>query len=342
MKLPNGYGSVYRLHGNRRKPWAVRVTVSKDPWKYKYLGYYATQEDALTALALYNKDPYDLDAVTITFAEVYDRWSAEHFPKVSYTTVRSYRAAYSACKQIHTTRWTDIRLSHLQNTVDSCGKNYPVLLNIKMLFSQLYKYAMQNDLCLKDYSKYVDIAQYKDRNPDRIPRSVFTPKELADLWSRSDDQYIKVVLMLICTGVRVMELLDLKKENVDLQEQSFRVTASKTTAGIRTVPIADCALPLFRWWMDHSAGPYLITTKTGVHMSYVRYTQSYWSVEGHLPHDTRHTFISLMADAKTDERITKRIVGHRGTGVTENVYTHFDFRILLDAVNQAIKKTPDR
>ena len=26
MKLPNGYGSVYKLSGNRRKPWAARVT----------------------------------------------------------------------------------------------------------------------------------------------------------------------------------------------------------------------------------------------------------------------------------------------------------------------------
>lgn len=27
MKLPNGYGSVFKLGGNRRRPWAVRVTV---------------------------------------------------------------------------------------------------------------------------------------------------------------------------------------------------------------------------------------------------------------------------------------------------------------------------
>ena len=26
MRLPNGYGSVYKLSGKRRKPWAARVT----------------------------------------------------------------------------------------------------------------------------------------------------------------------------------------------------------------------------------------------------------------------------------------------------------------------------
>ena len=27
MRLPNGYGSVYKLSGNRRNPWAVAVFV---------------------------------------------------------------------------------------------------------------------------------------------------------------------------------------------------------------------------------------------------------------------------------------------------------------------------
>ena len=53
----------------------------------------------------------------------------------------------------------------------------------------------------------------------------------------------------------------------------------------------------------------------------------------HTTHDTRHTFISLMADKGIDERITKRIVGHKGSGLTENIYTHLDFNLLLDSVD---------
>lgn len=40
MKLPNGYGSVVKLKGKRRKPWAVRIS---------YL-----QDSALAYLAEYN------------------------------------------------------------------------------------------------------------------------------------------------------------------------------------------------------------------------------------------------------------------------------------------------
>ena len=106
MKLPNGYGSVYKLPGNRRKPWAVRITVSRTEdqdgthWKYKYLGYYETQSDALVALAHFNENPYDLDANKITFAEVFEKWSSEHFPKISKANVHGYNASYKLCEPI--------------------------------------------------------------------------------------------------------------------------------------------------------------------------------------------------------------------------------------------------
>ena len=30
MRLPNGFGSVYKLSGNRRKPYAVSITMGFD------------------------------------------------------------------------------------------------------------------------------------------------------------------------------------------------------------------------------------------------------------------------------------------------------------------------
>ena len=31
MRAPNGYGTVYKLSGKRRRPWVVRVTVGYKP-----------------------------------------------------------------------------------------------------------------------------------------------------------------------------------------------------------------------------------------------------------------------------------------------------------------------
>jgi integrase len=305
--------------------------VSKDPWKYKYLGYYETQEEGLTTLALYNQNPYDLDEHQITFSEVYKRWSEEHYPKISHANMKVYKASYRICESLYTMRFIDIRLSHLQGLVDHCGKNYPMLQKVKILLTQLFTYAMKHDICLKNYAHYVDIQQYKDRNPDKTARSPFTIEEINDLWS-SGTPGAKVTLMLIYTGVRIGELLDLKKENVNLKEQWFDVVASKTAAGIRRVPIADKVLPFFHEFMDRDC-PHLLCSPEGLHMSYKTFLVKYWTSADHKPHDTRHTCVSLLVQAGIDEKIIKRIVGHRGDGVTERVYTHFDFQILLDAIN---------
>ena len=106
MKLPNGFGSVYKLSGKRRKPWAARKTVGWEdkPEKkksypvYEFIGYYATRQEALTALVDYNKDPYDLHLNVITFKEVYEKWSEIHFEEIKKTN--GYKAAFNTCKDI--------------------------------------------------------------------------------------------------------------------------------------------------------------------------------------------------------------------------------------------------
>ena len=62
MKLPNGFGSVYKLSGNRRKPyraivterWQIDTETGKWKQKRKTIGYYESKKEALQALADYN------------------------------------------------------------------------------------------------------------------------------------------------------------------------------------------------------------------------------------------------------------------------------------------------
>jgi hypothetical protein len=55
MKNPNGYGTVYKMHGKRRRPYVVKifVTIDKESGrnKYKTIGYFANRADAMRALA---------------------------------------------------------------------------------------------------------------------------------------------------------------------------------------------------------------------------------------------------------------------------------------------------
>ena len=68
MKNPNGYGSVVKLSGNRRKPFTARKTTGwndKGHPIYLTIGYYATRQEGLIALAEYNRNPYDIEQRTL-------------------------------------------------------------------------------------------------------------------------------------------------------------------------------------------------------------------------------------------------------------------------------------
>ena len=168
----------------------------------------------------------------------------------------------------------------------------------------------------------------------------FTDAEIKRLWNETErNEYISTILMLLYSGVRVSELLDLKKENVHLAERYFDVIESKTDAGVRKVPIADRVMPFFERWMQNESN-YLIANKKGDKFVYSTYMRYYWESLmkeldfDHLPHDTRHTTISLLAKAEVNPTVIKRIVGHAGAmDLTEKVYTHLDIQQLIDAIN---------
>ena len=55
----------------------------------------------------------------------------------------------------------------------------------------------------------------------------------------------------------------------------------------------------------------------------------------HHPHDTRHTCVSMLAEAHVDPTMIKKIVGHAGAmTLTERVYTHLDIKALVKEINK--------
>lgn len=71
---------------------------------------------------------------------------------------------------------------------------------------------MKLDLCGKDYSKYVDIAKFSDKNPDKYDRKPYTKEQIDILWDLREDKYYQIILILIYTGLRIDELLSLEKK----------------------------------------------------------------------------------------------------------------------------------
>lgn len=347
MRLPNGYGSVTKVSGNRRKPWRARVTLGwtttddgKTKQIVKYIGYYASKKEALKAIAEYHENPYDIDN-NITFAEIYEKWSKEAYLNMINDTAQGYKSAYKICTSLYDMSFKDIKQSHLQAVIDNSGKNYPTLRKLKVLLNQLYDYAMANDIVSKNYADYINITKFKDTS-NKTTHTIFTANEIQTLWDNVErNEYLQIILMLIYSGVRISELLELKKGNINLEERWFDVVGSKTEAGIRKVPISKKTIKFFEYWYNKTSSEYLLTTPDGKPFGYRNYYDSYWkpflkelNME-HRPHDTRHTCVSMLAMNEVSQTLIKMIVGHSGAmTLTEKVYTHIEISKLIEAIDK--------
>lgn len=360
MRLPNGYGSISKLPGNRRNPWRVRVTTGwtfdesskKAKQIYATVGYYPTRQAALQALAEYNTNPYDLDAAKATFAEIYDKWSDSKFEKIAASNINGYRASYNACPSLHNMKFTDIKLAHLQAAIDNSGKNPPTQKKIKILFNQLFEYAIVNDVISKD-KNIVEYVEIKSEEQSTLHYR-FTNKEVETIWRWSNNEYVQVILMLIYSGVRPGELFNLKSEDVNLEEGFFTVLKGKTVNATRKVPIHNRTRPFFLHWKA-KGNEYLITNLSGrkfnfdtnhktylnsffrpllMDMGILTYKNEKGELQDHLPDDTRHTFTTMWKEKKLDEAMRRKIQGHSGKGIGEIVYTHFELELLKEELNK--------
>ena len=344
MRNPNGYGGICKLSGKRRKPFLVRVTVGwetdeetqKSKQLYEPIGYYKTQTEALIALADYHKNPNSLDAATATFTEIYERWSKRKYsrPKTSKQSIASYKASYKEAKSLHDMKFVDIKKDHLQAVIDESKNGMESLNNIKLLFRQLYKYARENDIAEKDYSEFVEI----DVEKKESTRSIFSEKERNLLWDNvGKTDFVDTVLIMIYSGLRPGELLELRTDNIEIEQRIMR-GGIKTTAGKnRVIPIHKKILPFIV--KRKAEGHEFLIHHDNKQMRYHIFYECKWKELmdqlqlTHKPHDCRHTFATMMAKAKADKLCVKRIMGHAVKDITENIYTHKDIDDLLEAID---------
>ena len=165
FKRGNGKGCIYKLSGNRRRPYAVMITTkiefNPDTMRAKqiqrYLGYYATEDEAQEALNDYMFNPYDIDSRNITFGEIYERWSAYKFKKISNSTISSYHMAYNYCTPLLDVPIINIKSQQLKDIVDACDHGSSTKKMIKALMCGVFDYAVENDIVAKNYASFIDI-----------------------------------------------------------------------------------------------------------------------------------------------------------------------------------------
>lgn len=355
MRNPNGYGSVYKLSGTRRKPYAARVTVGFKPENgypiYRFIGYYKTRAEALKALALYNDAPDKCTTIdnvlvptsAVTLKRVYDEWADEHFKSIKPQSAQSYKGAIKAIVGLYNRSFESLTIRDYEDEFEKSHKTRSVLSYTKIALKYMYKFAYRrgyiNDISLLNIPENISLGDAENKK-NVTAHKAFTHDEINTLWAHKEEPDVQTILFLIYSGLRIGELSNLKQTDVNLDERFFEVTASKTEAGVRKVPINEKIVYIIENWLL-SGREYLaplgktqsvrvLARRNGFEKTITRILP-----ERHLQHDTRYTCATLLTESGVDDRYIKLILGHAQQDVTNKVYAKkLDVQVLVGAINQ--------
>lgn len=255
----------------------------------------------------------------LTFSEVYDRFYNDKYNQTkrvySDQSKQATKSAFKNCAPLHDKTFKNLKHIDLQQIVDELPLKHSSKELVVLLFHQMCKYAVINEIIDKDISTNVSIKE-KDDDEHGIP---FSEDEIQTLWDNKDDRIARFLLIMIYSGFRIREYENLE---VNLEEMYFK-GGSKTKAGKdRTVPIHTCIYDL----VESSIEEY----GKILPFSYAKFTYHLdkflkeHSIIKHTAHDCRHTFSMLCDKYDVNETEKKRMLGHAFKDITNRVYGHSD------------------
>lgn len=337
MRLPNGYGSVTKLSGKRRRPYIIKKTTGYNDKGHPILaiiGYAETKTDGLQMLAEYNKNPYDIEKSKITVKELFEKYALSNkFKKFAPSSQVAIRVSFNKAEFVHDMIYRDVKAYHMQEVVDESG-GYSSQGSMRTFFKHLDDYAHELDVCNNKYSQLITTDKITPKK-----KSTYTKEEIDKIWDSTHVPGVDDLLILLYTGFRISEFLELEVKNIDFKERIIK-GGNKTDAGKnRIVPIHPRIQKFIENKLKNSTSNLLTHyPNTLTQISYQDYRKmtydplmQYLGFE-HVPHETRHTFRSQLDSAGGNKVSIDLLMGHSSSSVGEKVYTHKTLKELRDTI----------
>lgn len=346
MKRANLTGSIDKMSGKRRKPWRVRIScgyeydekTNKVISNRQTLGTFATKSEAEYELSVYLDNPYDIKTRNITFKNLYKLWKEES--ELSKDSEKYYRIAFNKLGSLYDMRFRDIKLPLMQKMIREHCSSKSQGEQMKSLFSVLTNFAIYYDVVQINNCQILKV----EKSTSTTDRTSYTTEEIIKLFEHDTDPVVMSVLILIFTGMRIdCEFLTLHSSCIDYDKRIITIKKSKTENGVRYIPISRHIIKYLHALFDGQE--YAFRPPAGETFSDRPYTYNKYREKkfiptireqlgiNHIIHETRHTFATYAERCGMNDLVKKRIIGHSVKDLTQRVYTHTEYRDLIEAVN---------
>ncbi len=197
---------------------------------------------------------------------------------------------------------------------------------------ELAPYELQPFILPKGLSKSKQVKDNAKRSGKRKP---FTSKDLKELRAKAQDKgdhtLADLILLAAYTGARIAELCSIK--TTEATAELLTISASKTEAGIRKVPVHSELKNTVKRLINDSTDGYLLSgilsnnqysdRSTAIGKRFGRLKTELGYGKEFVFHSTRHTFTTAARAADKTDIGYKKVIGHvdTGAGVSDR-YTH--------------------
>lgn len=179
---------------------------------------------------------------------------------------------------------------------------------------------------------------------DTRERKALTAEHAAEVVAMLDPyekQHIAIMLMLF-QGLRRSEAVNVRWDDVDFDSRTIRIENAKTEAGVRVLPMSSLmydALSVRRDWLRRRRVPenYVVSdwgdpiTPHAVNKWWERHAAEF-GLEGYTPHELRHTFATLLAEADVHPKMMQGLLGHSSPLTSMRIYAHVHDEAKRDAM----------
>ena len=336
-KRANGTGTIYKVSGNRSKPWAAQKNGV-------YIGSFKTYSAAQKALERIT-DVDVTERYNMTFRQIYDRWRPVHAREVSKVQMGNYASAFNRCTELHDKKFRTLRKSDFEAVIlamEEEGKAKSTCEKMLQLFGQLSKWAMDEGIVNQNHAKNVKTAAQQKKR-----MKAFTEEQIRTI-READSRGKAVVLVLIATGARTIELF-----NVPLADcyDNYFIAGSKAKRGQpairRVIAVSDVGLDAYREMLRQAkaaGGSRLIDGYNGNHDSANFRKRDFSQLMEEIgctdmtPYSCRHTFSTRAVRAGVAPQFLSRMMGHSDIKTADKHYTHLDTEDILNEIAK-IKST---
>lgn len=355
-KLPNGFGTIKTLSGNRTNSLGVYPPVTefdlngspKSPAALAYVNDWFKGFGVLTAYHSGTFEPgqeipdyLECDNKDELLKHIITEYNTEKRKRKGIVPGKTFKEVYADffAWKFEQDKSKTYSIS-TKRSANAAYKNFSSLHTRTFKELQHDDYQQEIDHCTLKYSSlelmvsllhqmyaYADIyslvekdcsAHLKINIPDDDESGIpFTETQLLTLWKHKSDPTVALILIMCYSGYRIEAY---KNMEVNLTETYFRGGVKTKQSKNRVVPIHSAVLPLVKHRMSFGE---MIDSNTNAFRKLMYLKLEELGIEKHTPHDCRHTFSMLCEKYGVNENDRKRMLGHSfGADITNAKYGH--------------------